>query len=280
MPEPESAENAGVSGGLMVKRAYVDIPEGQIHYQFEGRGEPLLLLHQGMFSSDEFIKVMPILGRHYQCIARDMLGYGMSDANPPDFTIQDYARADIHFMNALGIKETRIVGVHTGCSIAVEIAIAHPERVDKLVFYGLPSFDTAVRQACIKSYTFSPVEIQEEGSHLISRLWKVAKKIGARATPKDWNRVVTAGVMARGGTFHGEHAVFRYEEEARFPLVTCPTLIISGTEDVFHPRLDMVKNHFSRSKAVVIEEVDGLALLEKPEKFAQVALDFLTHPDI
>lgn len=244
----------------------------------EGRGEALLLLHQGLFSSDEFIKVMPILGRHYQCIARDMLGYGMSDANPPDFTIQDYAQADIHFMSALGIKETSIVGVHTGCSIAVEIAIHHPEMVNKLVLYGVPSFDAAVRDACIKSYTFSPVEIEEDGSHLTSRIWKVAKKIGARATPEDWNRVVMAALMARGGAFHGEHAVFRYEEETRFPLVTCPTLIISGTEDVFHPRLDTVRNLFFRCKTVVMEEVDGLATLEKPEKFAQVALDFLSGP--
>ena len=263
-----------------MKRAYVEIPEGQIHYQVEGNGEPLLLLHQGMFSSDEFIKVMPILSKHYQCIARDMLGYGMSDANPPDFTIEDYARADINFMNALGIKKASMVAIHTGCSIAAEIAIARPEMVDKLVFYGLPSFDPAVREACIKSYTFSPVEIQEDGSHLTSRLWKTTRKMGARATPEDWNLVVMAGLMARGGVFHGEHAVFGYDEEKRFPLVKNPTLIISGTEDVFHPRLDMVKGLFLRSRTVFIEAVDGFATLEKPEELAQAALDFLSNPGI
>ena len=31
-----------------MKRAYADIPEGQIHYRFEGKGEPVLLLHSAV----------------------------------------------------------------------------------------------------------------------------------------------------------------------------------------------------------------------------------------
>ena len=148
-----------------MKRAYVDIPEGQIHYQIEGSGEPLVLLHQANFSSDEFVKLMPILGKHYQVIARDMLGYGMSDVNPPDYEIEDYARADISFLNALGIRRASLVGAHTGSSIAVEISIAHPEMVDKLVLYALPSFVPDIREACIKSYTFSSDTTKRSGCH-------------------------------------------------------------------------------------------------------------------
>ena len=263
-----------------MKRAYVEIPEGQIHYQEKGSGEPLLLLHQGMFSSEEFVKVAPILGKHYRCIARDMLGYGMSDINPPDFTIADYARADINFLNVLGIKKTSIFGVHTGCTIATEIALAHPDMVDKMVFYGLPSFDPEVRQACIKSYTFSPVEIQEDGSHLTNRIWKLVRKLGVQATTEDWHQVAVASAMARGGAFHGEQTIFRYQEEERFPLVQQPVLIISGTQDVFHPRLDNVKGLFPRSRTMVINDVDAFATLEKPEEFARAVLDFLKNPGI
>jgi len=39
-----------------MKRAYADIPEGQIHYRVEGNGNPILLLHMAVASSDEILK--------------------------------------------------------------------------------------------------------------------------------------------------------------------------------------------------------------------------------
>ena len=51
-----------VKGGNM-KRAYAEIPEGQIHYRIEGEGEPLLLLHAAVASSNEFAKVIPFLSK-------------------------------------------------------------------------------------------------------------------------------------------------------------------------------------------------------------------------
>ena len=35
-----------------MKKAYADIPEGQMHYRYEGEGEPILLLHMAVASSD------------------------------------------------------------------------------------------------------------------------------------------------------------------------------------------------------------------------------------
>ena len=65
-----------------MKRAYADIPEGQIFYRFEGSGEPVLLLHAGVTSSGEYIKVIPFLSKNYRVIAPDFLGNGDSDPAP------------------------------------------------------------------------------------------------------------------------------------------------------------------------------------------------------
>jgi pimeloyl-ACP methyl ester carboxylesterase len=262
----------------MAKRAYLDIPAGQVHYQTEGSGDPLLLLHQGMFSSAEFSEMMPLLGKRYRVIARDMLGYGDSDVNPPDYTIADYALADIDFMKALGIEKTSIFAIHTGCSIAVEIALAAPEMIDKLVFYGLPTFDQDVRAACIKSYTFSPVEIQEDGSHLTQRLWKTTKKMGPHTNPANWNKIVLEAARASGGAFHGEHACFNYQEVDRISQVKHPVLLISGTGDVFHSRLEIACKLISNCRTMVVEEADLFVALEKPQELATAIIDFLEDP--
>ena len=57
-----------------MKRAYVDIPEGQLHYRMEGEGEPVILLHMAVASSDEFVRPMYFLSRSYCTIAMDFLG--------------------------------------------------------------------------------------------------------------------------------------------------------------------------------------------------------------
>ena len=46
-----------------MKRAYVDIPEGQIHYRVEGKGDPILLLHAAVTSSNEYTRVIPFLSK-------------------------------------------------------------------------------------------------------------------------------------------------------------------------------------------------------------------------
>jgi pimeloyl-ACP methyl ester carboxylesterase len=52
-----------------VKGAYADIPEGRMHYRTEGDGEPLLLLHMSLGSSDEFTRTIPFLSNTYRVIA-------------------------------------------------------------------------------------------------------------------------------------------------------------------------------------------------------------------
>ena len=83
-----------------MKRAYVDIPEGQLHYRMEGEGEPVILLHMAVASSDEFVRPMHFLSRSYCAIALDFLGAGDSDPAPYPYGILDHARTVIKVMDA------------------------------------------------------------------------------------------------------------------------------------------------------------------------------------
>ena len=61
-----------------IKRAFLDTPEGQVHYYTGGAGEPLLLLHQTPQASDSnFGELTPMLiKKRYFAIAMDNPGYG------------------------------------------------------------------------------------------------------------------------------------------------------------------------------------------------------------
>ncbi len=78
-----------------MKRAYVDVPGGQVHYRTEGRGRPLILIHQSVCSSDEYSRVLPLLAKNYRVIAMDTLGYGESDKPPRVYDIPDYEEIDV-----------------------------------------------------------------------------------------------------------------------------------------------------------------------------------------
>jgi len=116
---------------IIVRRSYADTPEGQIHYAMAGQGKPLLLLHQTPRSWDEYRDVLPILGQKYRSIAMDTVGFGDSYRLKGEATIEACARGVIQLMDALSIRQTSIVGHHTGGVVAVEVAAAYPERVEK-----------------------------------------------------------------------------------------------------------------------------------------------------
>ena len=221
-----------------MKRGYVDTPEGQIHYRTEGSGEPLLLLHQACLSSDEYSLVIPILGKNYRVMAMDFPAHGNSDVPDRQYLVEDYARTVVSFLDGLSIRKTNIVGHHSGASVAVEVAAAYPERVDRLILSGCPLYKLEVRQARLRGEDpkYLPMKITEDGSYLI-KIWETEK---AKSQPpvQTWYRMLVSHLMVGERDQDLHLAIFRYDIEQRLPLIKSPTLIVSGDKDVFYNLLD------------------------------------------
>ena len=80
------------------RRAYIDLPSGQLHYREIGEGEPLLLLHQTPSSSLQWEAAYPLLAAAgMRVIAPDTPGYGMSDPPAGTPTAEGYAAAALAF---------------------------------------------------------------------------------------------------------------------------------------------------------------------------------------
>ena len=258
-----------------MKRAYTDIPEGQIHYRIEGNGEPILLLHAGVTSSDEYKGVIPFLSKTYCAIAPDFLGNGDSDPAPYPYQIIDHARTMISFIDSLGIKKAIVVGHHAGGKVGLELAINWPERVNKLVLSSIgykPDADEGiVINDPFPDFT-DRVEIKQDGSHLME-WWRRADCWG---NPLDIveDRVleyIKAG--PRGEEIHWagrDHAA-----KVRLPLIKCPTLVLSAALDPICVMAERVKRLVPGSKLAIIEngpiDVDRVM----PKEFAEAILNFL-----
>lgn len=258
-----------------MKRGYVDIPEGQIHYRTEGNGPPLLLLHQSVFSSDEYSRVIPLLGKAYRVIAMDTLGFGESDKPPRVYQITDYAKSVISFLDSIGVGKTSVVGHHTGASIAVEFTVTYPERADKLVLSGCPVH----RGEPIPDF-MQPIQIKEDGSHLMA-VWERAKSFGPRGSVEIIHEMALEYLKAGPRGEEAHQASFLYDVLPKLPLIKCPTLVLSGRKDLFVSEVENIKKLIPRSKSLIIEGLGtGPAIIRRrPEAFAENVLSFLGDPN-
>ena len=257
-----------------MKRAYADIPAGQIHYRIEGNGEPLLLLHAAVTSSNEYSRVIPLLSKNYRVIAMDFLGNGDSDNAPFPYQIDDHARTVVDFMDCLDIKKANIVGHHAGASIAAELAITRADRVNKLVLSGL-----GIREKSSEGIPFkdppnftNPVEIKQDGSHLME-WWRRANLWGDPPDIVEERVLEYIKAGPRGEEIHWASGV--YDLKHRLPLIKCPTLVLIGNKEPFYRGVEQVHKLVPNSKFVIIENgpihVDRIM----PKEFTAAILSFL-----
>lgn len=263
-----------------MKRAYAYTPEGQVHYRTEGIGSPLLLLHQSVCSSDEYSDMIPILSKSYQVIAMDTLGYGDSDKPQRVYDIPDYARSVASFLDSLGINKTSVVGHHTGATIAVEVAATYPDRVDKLVLSGC-GLDKKRNAEIFPRYAewFDTMKIDLDGSFLM-RLWEKTKGYSPRG-PVELLYAITLEYLKAGRRGEEAHwAAQCFDARSRLPLIKCPTLVISGRNDIFLPVVEEVKSLIPHSRSLIIEGPGtGPAIIRKKSKaIAEAVLNFLQNP--
>src|SRR5437763_1619415 len=87
----------------MIRRAYADLPHGQVHYAECGARDapPVLLLHQTPRSWMEYRHVLPLLGARYRAIAMDTAGFGASDPPAGAAAIEAWAAVAAQLLDVL-----------------------------------------------------------------------------------------------------------------------------------------------------------------------------------
>src|SRR5258708_1887587 len=98
--------------------------------------EPVILLHGGFVSSDEWGFEVPLLSKTHKVIIVDSRGHGRSTMSDKPFGYNLMASDVLQLMDYLKIKKASIVGWSDGGIIGLILAIKYPERVNKLFTFG------------------------------------------------------------------------------------------------------------------------------------------------
>ena len=267
-----------------IKRAFLDTDDGQILYRVAGKGEALLLLHMAPRSSDEFLEIMPILAQDRQVIAMDLMGLGDSDQPPREYSVNDYAQSAIALWDELGIKKCSVLGSLTGGYIAGAIAVAYPERVDKLILCNVPGFDQDEQEKILQKYT-AGFSLEEDGSHLTARWSARMSNLGNQELN---HRCVIDDLKCFSSPVYPAIAATNYFLKAKeqFCSIKCQTLILSGQkalQPLIKAGLAKAENQLWLSEAISHSQKVELAkgtmwmMNQMPEAIAKIVKDFLQN---
>ena len=126
----------------------------------EGAGDPILLIHgsgPGVTAWANWRGIIPVLSQKARVIAPDMLGFGYTQC-PEQFKLTPavWVESLIALLDALEIEKVSVVGNSFGGAIALALAKAYPERVNRLVLMGAAGIDAPISEGLEKVWGYTP----------------------------------------------------------------------------------------------------------------------------
>jgi pimeloyl-ACP methyl ester carboxylesterase len=106
----------------------------ELHYQIEGKGEPLLLLHGGTGCHNDWAySGRDYFVREYRLIKPDARGHGRSTNPDKTITHRQCALDTLALLDHLGIARYRAIGLSMGGNILLHMATLQPQRIAAMV---------------------------------------------------------------------------------------------------------------------------------------------------
>jgi pimeloyl-ACP methyl ester carboxylesterase len=254
-----------------IRKGYVDIPTGQVHYRAlrratDGPGNPpLVLLHQTASSGAMFEELMALLADDFTTLAPDTPGFGGSDPLPFPFTVADLAEALHTALTGLGVVECYLFGHHTGAAIAVQMAHDHPGFVRRLALSGPPLLNPEQVSALLA--TLQPFALAEDGSHLI-QTWARVRRRDPALPLSIVHREVLLTQGAGEAAAAAYHAVFAQPFAEQLAALDIPVLVMAGEHDTLRAGLEPSLACLRRGQGLVIPDAGPYVCDRRPEAVA------------
>jgi pimeloyl-ACP methyl ester carboxylesterase len=251
----------------------VDVNGARLWYDEAGSGEAVLLVHGGLGDSGLWEPVVPFLAGRFRTIRADLRFFGSSTGPAVPWSWQDDT---VGVLDELGIERAALVGLSLGGKIALDVALAHPDRLWAVagVAPALGGHDgAAYTEEHEARYDAAPddekletmLEIDLEvwaplgADERIRRLWRTTPD--ANPLPDGVEALEPSGAPAKDRL--GELAV--------------PTLVVTAKHDPpgFREIGPLVAREAPDARHVELDS-DHYVTLREPELLARTLLDFLT----
>lgn len=145
-----STVSALLAAALMTAAAHAQMPVDSGHaalngldlyYEIHGEGEPLVMLHGGVNPAEMFGAPLAAMAQHARVIAVHLQAHGRTADIDRPLTFEAMADDVALLLEHLGIARASVMGYSLGAGVALQMAIRHPDAVDRLIAVSVPFSD-------------------------------------------------------------------------------------------------------------------------------------------
>jgi len=261
---------------IKVDSSYINVDGGKLFYEIAGKGENIVLLHDGMVNREIWDEQFPLLAKYYRVVRYDRRGYGKSsDPQAPYSDIDDLNELFV----SLNIDRAILIGMSSGGGCVIDFTLKFPGKVKSIILVG----------AVVGGYGYT--------SHMISRGGHL-KSPEAMADPakaasyfvwEDPYEIYSENIAAKNKVaeilrrnihrpFNSQYYKPPDRIAARFlSEIQVPTLVLVGEYDIpdVHSHAGVIHFGILGARREVILNSGHLIPVEQPDEFNRAAFRFL-----
>ena len=251
LPEPPAMPAAAQSGMAPVN----DI---EMYYAVYGEGDPVLLIHGGLGHADIWANQVADLMTDHTVIVADSRGHGRSTRSEQPFGYDLMASDYLALLDFLEIDKVDLVGWSDGGIIGIDIALTHPERLDRLFAQAANVTTDGVDPAVETNPTFAAY-IERMGADY------------ARLSPTPDQYEAFVGQIAQMWASQPDWS------DAALGGITTPVAVVLGDHDeaITRAHTDHMAATIPGAELVILPEVSHFAMLQAPEEYTAAVRAFI-----
>ena len=253
--------------------------QGVVHYEAYGRGKPVILLHGWLGSWGCWLGTMEALAPHRRTYALDFWGFGDSDKRRESYNVSDFVALVDQFMDRLGIERAPIIGHSMGGTVALNLALDHPDRVEKVAAVGAPVEGRSLN-LFLKLAGYPQIAVLVWHFPSLLRLGIKLFAPWIAASSREWYTLLMRDLskMTLESFLWSIHSLHRTDLSPRLGALRVPALGVYGRGDkIVDPHQAQLFEHIARSRVAMLDSSRHFPMLDEPEAFYSTVLTFLAE---
>ncbi|MEP6729115.1 MAG: alpha/beta hydrolase [bacterium] len=195
-----------------------------VNYWFEirGKGEPLLLLHGGLFTTELFGPVLTKLAENRRVIGVHLQGHGRTALGTRKIDLVDIGRDLGVVLDKLGLRQVDVMGYSFGGGAAFQLAAQRPELVRRLVLVSTPYAQNGFFAEMLPQQA----AVSAAAADAMKETPMYKSYVAVAPHPEDFPRLLDA---------MGEYMRQPYDWSATVKQLTMPVMLVYGDADMIRP---------------------------------------------
>lgn len=242
------------------------------HYDIYGSGtETILFSHGLLWSGYLFHKQVAYFKDRYRIVTYDHRGQGRSEATAEGYEMDQLYEDAVTLIEQLQLGKVHFVGLSMGGFVGMRLAARRPDLIRSLALTETSAQDepnvakywflnTIVKWFGINNLVVGPVMKIMFGKKFLNDPQRAAERMEWIGQLKQNKKTITRAVNG---------VIKRQAAADELNKVTCPTLVVVGTQDIATTpaKAEFLHSKIPQSKLVYIEGAGHTSCVEEPEQY-------------